>query len=172
MKTRPLYQILDDINREIYLPHIQRPFVWGEEQVRKLLDSLLRGYPIQTLLFWRTKDEIRARRFMDLVSGDVDLHTLYDAHASQEGSERLFVLDGQQRLQGLRTLFDGAIETEKGLRLEAWIDLTSGHQQDDDGFWYGIRFAKDSPGPAWYRIANLRGVNNKLSGSGGCPIGC
>ncbi len=126
MKTRSLYQILDDLNREIYLPHIQRPFVWGEEQVRKLLDSLLRGYPIQTLLFWRTKDEIKARRFMDTVCGDVDLHTLYDA--------------------------------------EAWLDLTSGHEQDEDGFWYGIRFAKESPGPAWYRIANLRGINRKMSG--------
>lgn len=164
MKTRPLYQILDDLNREIFLPHIQRPFVWGEEQVRKLLDSLLRGYPIQTLLFWRTRDEIKARRFMDTVRGDVDLHTLYDANASQDGQERLFVLDGQQRLQGLRTLFDGAIETEKGIRLEAWIDLASGHQQDDDGFWYGIRFVKDSPGPTWYRIANLRGVHGKTGG--------
>ncbi|MEY4578709.1 MAG: hypothetical protein RL701_3412 [Pseudomonadota bacterium] len=47
MKTRPLYQILNDLNSEVYLPHIQRPFVWGEEQVRKLLDSLLRDYPIQ-----------------------------------------------------------------------------------------------------------------------------
>jgi len=165
MKTRPLYQILDDLNREIYLPHIQRPFVWGEEQVRKLLDSLLRGYPIQTLLFWRTRDEIKARKFMDVVRGNVDLHTLYDEHATQEGNERLFVLDGQQRLQGLRTLFDGAIETEKGERLEAWIDLTSGHEQDADGFWYGIRFVRDSPGPTWYRIANLRGINSKLSGS-------
>lgn len=165
MKTRPLYQILDDLNRAIYLPHIQRPFVWGEEQVRKLLDSLLRGYPIQTLLFWRTKDEIKARRFMDSVSRDVDLHTLYDSSASQEGNERLFVLDGQQRLQGLKTLFDGSITTEKGECLEAWMDLTSGHQQDDDGFWYGIRFAKVSPGPAWYRIANLRGIHSKLSGS-------
>ena len=164
MKTRQLYQILDDLNREIYLPHIQRPFVWGEEQVRKLLDSLLRGYPIQTLLFWRTRDEIKARRFMDTVRGDVDLHTLYDAHASQEGNERLFVLDGQQRLQGLRTLFDGAIENEKSERLEAWIDLTSGHKQDDDGFWYGIRFAKDAPGSTWYRIANLRGVHSKMGG--------
>jgi uncharacterized protein with ParB-like and HNH nuclease domain len=44
MKTRPLYQILDDLNRHINLPHIQRPFVWGDDQVRKLLDSLLRGY--------------------------------------------------------------------------------------------------------------------------------
>jgi hypothetical protein len=164
MKTRPLYQILDDLNRDIYLPHIQRPFVWGEEQVRKLLDSLLRSYPIQTLLFWRTKDEIKARRFMDTIRGDVDLHTLYDSHASQEGQERLFVLDGQQRIQGLRTLFDGAIEDENGNRREAWIDLTSGHEQDNDGFWYGIRFAKDSPGPTWYRLANLRGINSKMSG--------
>jgi hypothetical protein len=164
MKTRPLYQILNDLNREIYLPHIQRPFVWSEEQVRKLLDSLLRGYPIQTLLFWRTRDEIKARRFMDTVCGDVDLHTYYDPHASQEGNERLFVLDGQQRLQGLRTLFDGAIESEKGARLEAWIDLTSGHKQDDEGFWYGIRFASNAPGPVWYRIANLRGVNSTTGG--------
>ena len=164
MKTRPLYQILDDLNRQIYLPHIQRPFVWGEEQVRKLLDSLLRGYPIQTLLFWRTRDEIKARRFMDTVRGDVDLHTLYDGQASREGCERLFVLDGQQRLQGLRTLFDGAMETDTGARLEAWIDLTSGREQDNDGFWYGIRFAKEQPGPTWYRVGNVRGIHGKMSG--------
>lgn len=164
MKTRPLYQILDDLNRDIYLPHIQRPFVWTEEQVRKLLDSLLREYPIQTLLFWRTRDEIKARRFMDDVCEDVELHTLYDAPASQQGNERFFVLDGQQRLQGLRTLFDWAVKTESGERRGAWLDLASGHKQDDDGFWYGIRFAKDSPGPSWYRIANLRGINSRMGG--------
>jgi hypothetical protein len=164
MKTRPLYQLLDDLNRHIYLPHIQRPFVWGDDQVRKLLDSLLRGYPIQTLLFWHTRAEIKARRFMDTVRGDVDLHSLYDEQASQGDNERLFVLDGQQRLQGLRTLFDGAIESERGSRLEAWIDLTSGNRQDADGFWYGIRFADSQPGPAWYRIANLRGLHSKMSG--------
>ena len=165
MKTRPLYQILEDLNKGIYLPHIQRPFVWGEDQVRRLLDSLLRQYPIQTLLLWRTKDEIKARRFMDVVRNDVDLHTLYDPHASAEGNERLFVLDGQQRLQALRTLFDGAIETDSGQRLDAWIDLTSGHRQNDDGFWYDIRFAPEAPGPSWYRIANLRTIHARSSGS-------
>jgi Protein of unknown function DUF262 len=164
MKTRPLYQILDDLNRHIYLPHIQRPFVWGDDQVRKLLDSLLRGYPIQTLLCWRTRSEIKARRFMDTARGDIDLHSLYDEQASHEGNERLFVLDGQQRLQALRTLFDGAIESTRGARLEAWIDLTSGNQQDADGFWYGIRFAEEQPGPTWYRIANLRGLQSKMGG--------
>jgi hypothetical protein len=163
MKSLPLYKLLDDLNRSIYLPHIQRPFVWGEEQVRKLLDSLLRGYPIQTLLLWRTKDEIKARRFMDDVRRDVDLSSLYDASATSEGNERLFVLDGQQRLQALRTLFDGGIESDKGERREAWLDLASGHEQDEDGFWYGIKFSKDTPGPTWYRLANLRGIHAKVS---------
>lgn len=162
MKTRKLYEILDDLNRTIYLPHIQRPFVWGGEQVRKLLDSLLRGYPIQTLLLWRTKDEIKARRFMDVVERDIDLHTLYDLQASEGGKERYFVLDGQQRLQALRTLFDGAMESDGGALLEAWIDLTSGHEQDADGFWYGIQFAKAAPGPTWYRIRSLRAVDSKV----------
>jgi len=165
MKTRALYQLLDDLNREIYLPHIQRPFVWGEDQVRRLLDSLLRGYPIQTLLFWRTRDEIKARRFMDLVCNDVDLHSLYDQHASEGGNERLFVLDGQQRLQALRTLFDGGILTDKGQRLDAWIDLTSGHAQNDDGFWYDIRFSAVAPGHTWYRIANLRSIHSRTNGA-------
>jgi hypothetical protein len=165
MKSLPLYKLLNDLNRSIYLPHIQRPFVWGEEQVRKLLDSLLRGYPIQTLLLWRTKDEIKARRFMDDVRRDVDLSSLYDAPETCEGNERLFVLDGQQRLQALRTLFDGAIESEKGERREAWLDLASGHEQDEDGFWYGIKFSKETPGPTWYRLANLRGIHSRVSPS-------
>jgi Protein of unknown function DUF262 len=161
VKSRPLYQLLDDLDKEIYLPHIQRPFVWSEDQVRKLLDSLLRKYPIQTLLFWRTKEEIKARRFMMDVQADVELHSLYDPHASSLGVERLFVLDGQQRLQALRTLFDGAILAESGERREAWLDLTSGHEQDPDGYWYGIKFAKAAPGPTWYRLANLRAIDNK-----------
>jgi hypothetical protein len=38
-----------------------------EEQMLKLFDSLMRNHPIQTLLSWRTKDEIKARKFMDQV---------------------------------------------------------------------------------------------------------
>ena len=35
------------------LPEIQRSFVWNRPQVRDLLDSLYRGFPVGTLLFWR-----------------------------------------------------------------------------------------------------------------------
>ena len=39
-----------------WLPNIQRPFVWKEEQIERLYDSILREYSIGTLLVWKTKD--------------------------------------------------------------------------------------------------------------------
>src|SRR3954463_7815149 len=38
---------------EIAIPEIQRPFVWEATQVRNLLDSLYRGYPVGYLIAWR-----------------------------------------------------------------------------------------------------------------------
>ncbi|MCX5689187.1 MAG: DUF262 domain-containing protein [Planctomycetota bacterium] len=38
---------------EIAIPEIQRPFVWDASQVRNLLDSLYRGYPVGYLIAWR-----------------------------------------------------------------------------------------------------------------------
>jgi len=38
---------------EIAIPEIQRPFVWKATQVRNLLDSLLKGYPIGYLIAWK-----------------------------------------------------------------------------------------------------------------------
>ena len=53
-KPRSLFRLIDEINHSLFLPHIQRPFVWEEEQMLRLFDSLMRNYPIQTLLFWRS----------------------------------------------------------------------------------------------------------------------
>lgn len=47
-----------------WLPNIQRPFVWKEEQTERLFDSILREYPISTLLVWKTKSSIKRREFI------------------------------------------------------------------------------------------------------------
>lgn len=118
-KAWTLFRLIGDINQSLYLPHIQRPFVWEEEQMTKLFDSLMRNYPIQTLLFWRTKDEIKARSFMDTVSWETDLSALYNENISRPGVEKVFVLDGQQRLQSLYAMFNGAVAGDDGSRTEA-----------------------------------------------------
>src|SRR5437899_11744485 len=101
-KPISLFRILEDISRcELLLPHNQRPFVWEEEQMVRLFDSLMRNYPIQTMLFWRTKEAIKARKFMHVIERDAELSTLYDPDKSAQGVEKTFVLDGQQRIQTL-----------------------------------------------------------------------
>lgn len=55
----------EDKDGGFWLPNIQRPFVWKEDQIERLFDSIMREYPISTLLVWRTNSSIRRRRFID-----------------------------------------------------------------------------------------------------------
>ena len=132
---RSLFRLLEDIDsNRLLLPHIQRPFVWQAHQTERLFDSLMRDYPIQTFLFWRTTEAIRARRFMPVLDPDADLSALYDLNRSAAGVEKTFVLDGQQRLQSLHSLFRGAMLNGSGAQEEAYFDptLQSGHLAEGD----------------------------------------
>jgi uncharacterized protein with ParB-like and HNH nuclease domain len=49
---------LDSVSRNLYvLPAIQREFVWKPEQICRLFDSLMQGYPFGTFLFWKVEPE-------------------------------------------------------------------------------------------------------------------
>jgi hypothetical protein len=91
--------------RQFVLPAIQREFVWPDRKITALFDSLMRGYPIGTFLFWLVSDEtVNAHSFYGFVSD-------YDPRGSGKFSPRLdqlsasdsryAVLDGQQRLTSL-----------------------------------------------------------------------
>jgi len=45
---------------QIKLPMFQREFVWEKEQSAKLIDSILKGFPIGTFIFWKTREELRS----------------------------------------------------------------------------------------------------------------
>ncbi|MEQ1533934.1 MAG: DUF262 domain-containing protein [Sideroxydans sp.] len=157
-KPKTLFRLVEDINNgQLFLPHIQRPFVWEEEQMLKLFDSLMRNYPIQTLLFWRTKDEIKARKFMPQVLWDTDLSDFYDANKSKKDVEKVFVLDGQQRLQTLYATFYGAITSADGQRAEAYFDTSSGEAINDQGLRHCLKFSTTALPHPYYRIADLFG---------------
>lgn len=156
-KPHSLFSILEDIEAaRLLLPHIQRPFVWEQGQMVKLFDSLMRNYPIQTFLLWRTSEAIRARRFMPVVDRDVDLSSLYEKNKSEAGVEKVFVLDGQQRLQTLHCLFRGAAKGESDNNEEAYFDVTSGLQPVDDGeSLYKVAFSSDRMPLPYFRIRDI-----------------
>jgi len=82
---------------------IRREFVWSVEQIEKLFDSLMRGYPIGSFLFWQidpqSLDDFRFYRFMDRYHQRDHRHNepidLVGKHSVTA------VLDGQQRLTAL-----------------------------------------------------------------------
>ena len=51
--------IVDKLNESYFVPDIQRSYVWlqnpKEKRIEQLFDSLMRGYPIGSFLFWNLK---------------------------------------------------------------------------------------------------------------------
>lgn len=100
--AQPFTTLMHEIQMgTIKIPQFQRNFVWDRHKSAKLLDSLLKGYPIGTFIFWRTKEELRSIRNL----GGVELPP------TPKGDYVHYVLDGQQRLT---TLF----ATVKGLTVQ------------------------------------------------------
>ena len=108
---------MDGISRrEIYLPAIQRKFVWGPRKVEKLFDSILRGYPIGTFLFWfvegETKDEYTFYQFIqDFHEKDNALNNV--APSPHLADKFIGVLDGQQRLNSMYVALQGSYAYRK-----------------------------------------------------------
>ncbi len=154
---RSLFRLLEDISaHRLLLPHIQRPFVWERDQMGRLFDSLMREYPIQTFLFWRTKEEIRARHFMPAIDFDADLSALYDMNRSVAGVEKVFVLDGQQRLQTLHAIFHGGVQEDSGAIAEAYCDITAGDLEVDNGdVLHRLVFSSQSLQLPMFRVRDL-----------------
>jgi hypothetical protein len=94
------------------IPSFQRSFVWDASDVRRLFDSIYRGFPIGTLLLWRKEAPAGAVSF-----GPISFHVPYRTDA-------LWVVDGQQRIISLF----GALTPDRlnqDERFEVYFDLAT-----------------------------------------------
>ena len=85
------------------LPAIQREFVWDAEQIEKLFDSLMRGYPIGSFLFWKIEpDHLKDFQFYRFMDHFHERDYRHNEPIELVGSNSVTaVLDGQQRLMAL-----------------------------------------------------------------------
>ena len=100
----------------IKIPKFQRDFIWDIEKTAKLLDSVIRGYPIGTFTLWKTKERLRNIKNL----GGANLPD------SPKGDYVKYVLDGQQRLASLFLAIEG-LEVIKNNKIvdykEIYVDL-------------------------------------------------
>lgn len=80
---------------EVKIPPLQRPFVWEQNQIIDLLESIYKEYPIGSILWWETSETLPAERN---IAG-------FKLPQRPESHPFYYVLDGQQRLSSLYGVF-------------------------------------------------------------------
>lgn len=111
--TITIRQLLQRINEgEIRIPAFQRDFVWEPDRIQFLMDSIFKGYPIGTVLFWRTKEKLSYDR-------DLGPFTLPEPKKEYPID---YVLDGQQRLTSIFSTFQTELK-QNPRTLVKWIDI-------------------------------------------------
>jgi uncharacterized protein with ParB-like and HNH nuclease domain len=162
--------------RKYVLPAIQREFVWKPDQIVRLFDSLMKGYPIGSFLFWmvpaaRTKDYA----FYHFVQDYHERDARHNQKAVLTGaSDITAVLDGQQRLTAL---FIGLCGTYAFRKPRVWKTNPNAYPKqrlyvcltrlpDDQEFEYDLRFREssedflvDESGETWFRVGAVLGFS-------------
>ena len=171
---------LDQIHRhDLVLPAIQREFVWHPEQIGRLFDSLMQGYPFGTFLYWQVDAENSGKfKFYDFV---LDYHERDTPHCPQLGplpdKQLTAVLDGQQRLTALNIGLRGSMAWKRPRlwwnnpdafpKRRLYLDLLwQPDEDDDDASQYRFEFLTEAEiegateGTCWFPVPDILRMKN------------
>ncbi len=183
---KSIKEVVDGLNVRYFLPDIQREYVWlkkaDEKKIEQLFDSILRGYPIGSFLFWKLpKEDIAKSGEQDSDKLNFQLYqfiTNYDErkphnekiHIEQIKRDGLYiVLDGQQRLtslyiglKGTRTLrkkwakYDNpnAYE-EKRLYLNLKHQPNMDNPEDNYEFEFHAKTPENDKKHFWFKVGDI-----------------
>ena len=165
--------------REYLMPAIQREFVWDVGQITKLVDSLMRGYPVGSFLLWDVKpDTAKSYTFYEFLTNYHERDNPYaDKATVPAGNGTTAVLDGQQRLTSLNIALYGSIAEKKKY---AWwnsadafpvkrlyLNLVDDPDEEELGLKYDLRFLTDKEAAAeegsedkWFRVGAILGLDD------------
>jgi uncharacterized protein with ParB-like and HNH nuclease domain len=136
-----------------WLPNIQRHFVWSEEQIERLYDSILREYPIGSFLIWRTKSDIKHRKFIDTWKDSIKIT---DYYVPENGNPKMLVLDGQQRIQSLLIGLNGSYNGK-----ELYFNILSGDLKSPEDMRYDFSFMDKTAIFPWIKFKQIVSSDKK-----------
>ncbi|MDI6600231.1 MAG: DUF262 domain-containing protein [Thermoanaerobacteraceae bacterium] len=170
-----IYEVVKNISsRKYLLPAIQREFVWSEEQIERLFDSIMRGYPIGSFLFWRvSKDSVKKYQFYDFIC-EYHQYKSHNQKVSLLGHEEIIsVLDGQQRLTslyiGLKGSYASKIPYMRWDNPDAfpkkylYLNLLKGAEDEDLKYDFRFLTEKDAKkrdeNTYWFKVGDILNFN-------------
>ncbi len=172
-----IHQAIERINRnEFLLPAFQREFVWKPNQIEQLFDSLMQGYPISSMLFWKVKENTKADfRFYQFLKKYIEYHEIHnDTIATNGVNDFHAILDGQQRLTALYIGLCGSYAYKEYRRAYAYsewsyptrhlyLNISSEFSEDESDRKYKFTFLDkavtqeqeifiDNEGEKWFKV--------------------
>lgn len=96
-------------NNEYVLPALQREFVWKPEQIERLFDSIMKGYPIGSFLFWNVQNEnINKYEFYNILKEYHQRDARHNTKINISHKDSVTaILDGQQRITSIYIALKG-----------------------------------------------------------------
>jgi len=184
-QSRTIKQVLPDINESIFLPAIQREFVWNTDQIVQLFDSVLREYPIGSFIFWNLNGDFAESQLKyyfvrnhieDSIYPD-EFNNVHHRNPKVPEYEQIpdsvsLVVDGQQRLSSFYIGLQGTyVEKQKyrqrknpdaWTRKQLYLNLLSNpSQQNEDNLKLRYEFQFKAPDPTqssdeyWFRVGDI-----------------
>lgn len=159
--------IIRQVNRDLYLPAIQREFVWGTDRIERLFDSIMADFPIGSFLYWKleqkNKDEWPVYEFIR----DFNSESRHNSTANMAGINKdvTLVLDGQQRITslliGLRGSYRYFYYRWRDTRL--YLNLLKSptpNEENPEELTYGFSFRESSEPSGetpqlWYQVGRI-----------------
>ncbi len=183
--------VVDELNVRYFLPDIQREYVWlkkaDEKKIEQLFDSILRGYPIGSFLFWKLqKEDIAKSDEQDENKLNFQLYKFienYDERKPYNEKIRIeqikrddlsIVLDGQQRLtslyiglKGTRTLKKKRVKNdnpnayeEKRLYLNLKHQPNMDNPEDNYQFEFHAKTPENDEKHFWFKVGDILELEN------------
>lgn len=112
-------------NGTLKLPKFQRDFVWGLDKSSKLIDSILKGYPVGTFIIWKTRERLRSIKNL----GGANLPD------RPEGDFIQYILDGQQRMATIFVTVRGLTVTKENKDVDyksIFVDLEKDPDDEEE----------------------------------------
>ncbi len=121
-------KILEEINKNIFLPQIQRGYEWKGDRIEWFFDSLVKGIPLGLVLLYQHDGTfpLHGRKFHESYDENtMENQYKYDVRIE---SGKLVVLDGQQRLQSLYLGIKGTFQEQTLYHDVFWVRQPEMHK--------------------------------------------
>jgi len=165
--------ITDYLNRNTFLPAIQREYVWSTDSIEKLFDSIMCGYPISSFLFWKIREERKNDWIAYSFLNDFDKSDPHNDVANLAGVNQdiYLVLDGQQRLTSILIGLKGSYKFfyYRWYKTKLYLNLLKKPSNNDnpEELTYQFSFRENAnpnpkdPNPQfWYLVGNILDFNS------------